>query len=84
MNINYIAFSWKQEPRSCVAGRERGSRRVRARWEGDACDCNHAGGQGRVYGGRHGVFEGEQGIHHRTAEEDEACVEVGYCGRRES
>ena len=73
-----------KEPRSCIAGRGRGSRRVRAGREGDACDGNHAGGQGRVYGGRHGVFEGEQGIHHRTAEEDEAYVEVGHRGRRES
>ena len=51
--------------------------------EGDACDGDHAGWQGRVYGGRHGVFEGEQGIHHCIAEEDEACVEVGHRGRRE-
>ena len=51
--------------------------------EGDACDGDHAGWQGRVYDGRHGVFEGEQGIHHCIAEEDEACVEVGHRGRRE-
>lgn len=73
-----------QEPGSCGASRGRGGRRARAGREGDACDGDHAGGQGRVDRGHHGVSEGERGIRHRAAEEVEARGEVGHRGRRES
>lgn len=74
-------IAWKHyilmESSSCGAGRGRDGWLAWAGREGDACDGDQAGGQGRGDCGHCGVFKGERGNCNHATEEVETRGEVG-------